>query len=467
MSFINDFEKELEIAFSMQNRTRVFEIREQIKSAFKDAYNDYLTYAKGYDHLAPVTKHGIDQFGLSFSLYDSLDTLLLMNLTKEFEITTDYIMKQTKYNENLNKSVFELTIRNIGALITTFEQTNDYRFLNKAEEFAKMIINSKIFDTNLQYPKALFNLQENKSYDHDWNLYSTVLSDLGSLQMEFFSLTHHTGKMIYWEKVDYIKYLVQQYVVPPCSIHHGNAFHNYRVFYTFDALGDSYFEYLLKMYLLAPLNSSYCPIAFYRAIKRATKQFLKTSRNGNYEFLDTIQNSKFTNKMTHLSYFLPGTLFLAEKTFPNSKLFADLGDRLMKTATGMHKRVMTGLSADEMLFTPSDLQLVDDSYKLRPEYVESLFYLWRVRHTYTARKLAFEYFQNLQRYAKVGNAFTTISKVNSEIPSQEDIMDSFFLSETLKYLYLTFSDDNEISLDDYVFTTQAHYLKKKNCLHID
>jgi len=32
------------------------------------------------------------------------------------------------------------------------------------------------------------------------------------------------------------------------------------------------------------------------------------------------------------------------------------------------------------------------------------------------------------------------------------------LAETLKYLYLIFADDSLISLDDYVFNTEAHPL---------
>lgn len=38
-------------------------------------------------------------------------------------------------------------------------------------------------------------------------------------------------------------------------------------------------------------------------------------------------------------------------------------------------------------------------------------------------------------------------------------MESFFLGETLKYLYLLFSDNpNLLSLDRFVFNTEAHPL---------
>lgn len=39
-------------------------------------------------------------------------------------------------------------------------------------------------------------------------------------------------------------------------------------------------------------------------------------------------------------------------------------------------------------------------------------------------------------------------------------MDSFFLAEMFKYLYLLFSEKSElpIDIDDYIFTTEAHLL---------
>ena len=45
------------------------------------------------------------------------------------------------------------------------------------------------------------------------------------------------------------------------------------------------------------------------------------------------------------------------------------------------------------------------------------------------------------------------------VPVQhDDVQQSFFLAETLKYLYLLFSDDSLIPLDKWVFNTEAHPL---------
>jgi len=48
-----------------------------------------------------------------------------------------------------------------------------------------------------------------------------------------------------------------------------------------------------------------------------------------------------------------------------------------------------------------------------------------------------------------------------EDPPKDDVQQSFFLAETLKYLYLLFSDDSLMSLDEWVYNTEAHPLPIK------
>lgn len=84
----------------------------------------------------------------------------------------------------------------------------------------------------------------------------------------------------------------------------------------------------------------------------------------------------------------------------------------------------------------------------------------------------------IEKYAKAGAGFTRVNNVD-RLPIQvQDFQErftlricyynfmlylksflnffSFFFAETLKYLYLTFTDKNCISLDHYVFNTEAH-----------
>ena len=69
------------------------------------------------------------------------------------------------------------------------------------------------------------------------------------------------------------------------------------------------------------------------------------------------------------------------------------------------------------------------------------------------------YFQGIEKYCKVSGGYTTISNVRNPLDTRpKDMMESFFLGETLKYLYLLFADHQEIDLDQWVFNTEAHPL---------
>ena len=69
--------------------------------------------------------------------------------------------------------------------------------------------------------------------------------------------------------------------------------------------------------------------------------------------------------------------------------------------------------------------------------------------------------QGIETHCKVSGGYTTISNVRSTSDTRpKDMMESFFLGETLKYLYLLFGDvdKQEINLDQWVFNTEAHPL---------
>lgn len=68
-------------------------------------------------------------------------------------------------------------------------------------------------------------------------------------------------------------------------------------------------------------------------------------------------------------------------------------------------------------------------------------------------------FQSFERYSKVTAGYANIANVDSEEISHSDKMESFFLAETLKYLYLLFEDTPSIlPFEKFVFNTEAHPL---------
>jgi mannosyl-oligosaccharide alpha-1,2-mannosidase len=64
--------------------------------------------------------------------------------------------------------------------------------------------------------------------------------------------------------------------------------------------------------------------------------------------------------------------------------------------------------------------------------------------------------KSIEKWCKVDGGYSGIRNVRDKTPLLNDNQESFFLAETLKYLYLLFTDDDVIPLDKYVFNTEAH-----------
>ncbi len=98
------------------------------------------------------------------------------------------------------------------------------------------------------------------------------------------------------------------------------------------------------------------------------------------------------------------------------------------------------------------------SYKLRPETAESLFVLHQLTGNPVYREWGWEIFKAIEKHCKLQYGYGIYPDVTSIGASAEDKQESFFLGETMKYLYLLQSPHHGVSLEKYVFTTEAHPL---------
>lgn len=71
---------------------------------------------------------------------------------------------------------------------------------------------------------------------------------------------------------------------------------------------------------------------------------------------------------------------------------------------------------------------------------------------------AWEIFENIDKHCRAGVAYGALKDVSRPSAGVDDRMESFYLAETLKYLYLVQDPDNNIDLMKYVFNTEAHPL---------
>ncbi|EEB90547.1 hypothetical protein MPER_11229 [Moniliophthora perniciosa FA553] len=95
----------------------------------------------------------------------------------------------------------------------------------------------------------------------------------------------------------------------------------------------------------------------------------------------------------------------------------------------------------------------DARYMLRPETVESLFLAWRLTGNIRYRDYAWGIFTSIEKHCRLSEGgYATVLDVDTLPVKREDKQETFFLSETLKYLYLIFSDSSVLPFKDVVFT---------------
>jgi mannosyl-oligosaccharide alpha-1,2-mannosidase len=68
-------------------------------------------------------------------------------------------------------------------------------------------------------------------------------------------------------------------------------------------------------------------------------------------------------------------------------------------------------------------------------------------------------FQSIISATRTDLSYASITDTTSQGSTRTDASESFWMAETLKYFYLIFSEPDLVSLDDYVFNTEAHPFK--------
>lgn len=144
-----------------------------------------------------------------------------------------------------------------------------------------------------------------------------------------------------------------------------------------------------------------------------------------------------------------------------------LAQDLLETCFQTYMKQPTQLAPEITYFnvngeSESDMYVkTNDAHNLlRPEFVESLYYFYSLSGNVTYQDMGWTIFQAFEKHTRVKNGYTSIGNVKSVLNTRpRDMMESFFLGETLKYFYLLFSDDrNEIDLEKFVFNSEAHLI---------
>ena len=219
------------------------------------AWSGYETYAWGHDELRPVSKTARDWLGptgLAASIVDALDTLWIMGLDAEYERAAAFVRTELTFDKDVTVSFFETVIRDLGGLLAAHALTNDRAFVDKADDLAQRLLAA--FNSPTGMPYGLVNLRSGATSPQSWSGNTHILAEVGTFQLEFRYLSHVTGKARYAELAD----KVSAYVAGLPSTYPGLYPNNLPIHggrggmeeYSFGGLGDSYYEYLLKEWIL-------------------------------------------------------------------------------------------------------------------------------------------------------------------------------------------------------------------------
>ncbi|KAL8235231.1 hypothetical protein R6Q59_021331 [Mikania micrantha] len=437
--------------------------REKVKDAMLHAWTSYENYAWGHDELQPQSKNGVDSFGgLGATLIDSLDTLYIMGLDEQFQKAKEWIASSLDFNKNYDASVFETTIRVVGGLLSAYDLSGDNVFLEKAKDIADRLLPA--WDTPSGIPYNIINLAHGNAHNPGWTGGDSILADSGTEQLEFIALTQRTGDPKYQQKVENV-ILVLNKTFPDDGLlpiyinpHRGTNSHST---ITFGAMGDSFYEYLLKVWIQGNKTAE---VKHYRVMWETSMKGLlslvrKTAPSSFTYISEKIGNS-LIDKMDELACFAPGMIALGSSGYgpEDSRKFLNLAEELAWTCYNFYQSTPTKLAGENYFFHSGQDMTVGTSWNiLRPETVESLFYLWRLTGNKTYQEWGWNIFQAFEKNSRVESGYVGLKDVNTGV--KDNMMQSFFLAETLKYLYLLFSPPSVISLDEWVFNTEAHPLK--------
>ncbi|XP_071715547.1 mannosyl-oligosaccharide 1,2-alpha-mannosidase MNS1-like [Rutidosis leptorrhynchoides] len=439
------------------------ERREKVKDAMVHAWSSYEKYAWGHDELQPQSKNGVDSFGgLGATLIDSLDTLYIMGLDEQFQRAKEWVADSLDFNKNYDASVFETTIRVVGGLLSAYDLSGENVFLEKAKDIADRLLPA--WSTPSGIPYNIINLAHGNAHNPGWTGGDSILADSGTEQLEFIALSQRTGDPKYQQKVENVILelnktfpadgLLPIYLNP----HTGTTSHST---ITFGAMGDSFYEYLLKVWIQGNKTTD---VKLYREMWETSMKGLlslvrKTAPSSFTYISEKIGNS-LIDKMDELACFAPGMIALGSSGYGSdeSARFLNLAEELAWTCYNFYQSTPTKLAGENYFFHSGQDMTVGTSWNiLRPETVESLFYLWRLTGNKTYQDWGWNIFQAFEKNSRVEAGYVGLKDVNTGV--KDNMMQSFFLAETLKYLYLLFSPPSVISLDEWVFNTEAHPLK--------
>jgi hypothetical protein len=414
----------------------------QVRREFLHAWEGYRRYAWGHDELNPLSRSPHDWYGepLLMTPVDALDTMLLMGLEAEAKQARELVAGSLRFDRDLSVKGFEITIRLLGGLLSAYQMTADDRLLALAADLGQRLAPS--FESPTGLPYMYVNLKTGKTSGARTNP-----AEIGTLVLELGTLARLTKTPALYDKPK--RALLELHrrrsalglVGDELDVESGEW--TGRTSHLGGGI-DSYYEYLLKCQRL--FDDADCGRMWRESRPALDRHLADEGRQGLwYGEADMRTGRRIATRYGALQAFFPAVLAM-DGDLGRARRLQDSGFRMW----GLH-----GVEPESIDYAA--MRVERPGYELRPEIMESAYYL----HHYTGDPRYLEmgrtFLADLVRNCRTEAGYAVLRSVVTK--QQGDRMPSYFLAETLKYLYLLF-EPAALDFDAVVFNTEAHPLRK-------
>ena len=413
----------------------------EVKTQFLHAWDDYVKYAWGHDELMPLSKKPKDWYAHSLLMtpVDALDTLVLMGFKDQADKDRELIDSQLNFDQDFYVKNFEVTIRLLGGLLSGYELTHDPKLLALADDLGKRLMPA--FDSPTGMPYRFVNLHTGKTRGSNSNPAET-----GTLVLEFGTLSRLTGDPEFYDAAK--RALTETFKRRSAIGLVGDGIDvdtgKWTSFDSHVSGGiDSYYEYLWKCSVL--LRDKDC-LDMWDASIPAVDRYLPDQVDGRlwYGHADMDTGKRSSTEYGALDAYFPAVLAFSGE-LERAKRLQDSG-YYMWDLNHMEPEV----------YNYGTRKVEYPGYELRPEMVESTYYLWHFTHDPAYRDHARKMFADFVKYCRNDVGYAALKSVVTK--QKRDAMESFVFAETFKYYYLIFAPASTLDFDSVVFNTEAHPL---------
>jgi ER degradation enhancer, mannosidase alpha-like 2 len=417
---------------------------DDVRDAFLHAWRGYRRYAWAHDDLDPLSRNPHDWYSVPFLMtpVDAYDTMLLMGLSAEAADAKRLILERLSFNRDVSVQVFEVTIRLLGGLLAAYQMDHDPRFLTLATDLGDRLLPA--FRSHTGMPFRYVNLRTGMTHGSVSNP-----AEIGTLMLEFGTLARLTGKPVYYRTA---KRAVEALYRRRSTIGLVGSTIDVRTGAWQDSTShvgggiDSWYEYLLKSWLLfgdrdfkRMWDESVGPMNRYLADERFGSLW--------YGQANMSTGTRTGTQFGSLEAFLPAVLALSGDTVRAGSLMYSVNR--MWTTFGVEPEA---LDYSTMTIGPYP------GYELRPEALESAYYLYRLTGDARYRRMGEAMWQAIDRWTRTPDGFAALTDVRTK--EKRDRMHSFLFAETMKYAWLLLAPAAALDLHAVVFNTEAHPLRR-------